>query len=124
MLNIPEQLMDRAYQLVYGTLACIDWMHEFQKINKRLEDDTGWRMQFAGRNNGWLVLTTNDPGRISQLKYDKTASAAHIKRAAGIVSKFDSACGELRDTFLKILSEYRIIRTEQVLIQPVETMVQ
>jgi hypothetical protein len=118
-LDIPDEYMDLAYEIICGDVECVDWEFTVQDIMNEFLEDTGYAMGFNGRSGGYIVMydTKRDsngkyqiyPGRNIDMYEDfKDWSMNELKERVSLVMKFDEACDMLRDTFIDILKHSKI----------------
>lgn len=115
-LNLPEEIMDKAWEYVCGSVECFDIDLMIQDEIASFKWETGYDAGFNGRSGGYIVMYDTDwkDGKLvtyigrSIDKYtdfgdedvwDISSLADRVK----LVQRFDEMCDNIRDGLIEIL---------------------
>lgn len=126
-LNIPEEKMNMAYDIISGDVDTSILQQDINDLIYMFKEETGYDAGFNGRSDGYLVLykTKFDidqnrivtcPGQSIDMYTDFENKDEwpinELRHRVKLIQKFDSLCDHIRDTFLQVLDDCEIIETE------------
>ena len=121
-LDLPVEIIDRAYIFISGEVECIDWQYAVEDAFHSFLKETGYNAGFNGRSGGYIVMyetavdssgkTVTYPGRgIDQYEDfdDEDEWDFHrLQERVKLVQRFDRMCDQLREELIYILSSSEI----------------
>lgn len=121
-LDIPSELMDKAYEVIGSDdLDVSDFAENIEAIMLDFHNLTGYTIGCNGRSGGYLVLYESDgdviyPGRNIDMYEDFSDwSLSDIRERVNLVCTFDYYCDLICDAFRNMLNDYEI-KTSTVMV--------
>lgn len=124
-LELPNDIQDKAWDYVCGSLECSDIDFLIQDEIAMFRADTGYDAGFNGRNGGYLVMYDTEwkngelvtyPGRSLDADEDfedeEEWSIRDLKYKVEVVQRFDEMCDNIREGLIEIL-QYSIVEEYQ-----------
>lgn len=120
-LNLPEEIRDRAWDYVCGSLECDEIDYLIQDEIAMFRADTGFDAGFNGRSGGYIVMYDTDwkkgelvtfPGRSIDADvdfYDEDEwDLISLRERVNLVQRFDQMCDYIREGMIDFLQDSTI----------------
>lgn len=119
-LPIPQDMRDRAYDIVGGAIIAPEFDFIIQDEFEQFTSDTGYAAGFNGRSSGYIVMRDTEwnptsqtisirPGRaIDQDENFEEWSMDMLKDRVEIVTRFDRMCDNILNKFIELLQNSEV----------------